>query len=211
MGAIEAVVLDPFAAVDRLRASREENALVRLLAEQSPVYAGRGTGEAERLRGYVLASFETTGLPASALPFVIEELEIGLNPYPVAAAAKALRGARDLPERITELLLDAIDRIRTCDDGVCFDRSVGLGNGASQTTALMELFRTLAWLGSTAQDAEAPLKAMLERRPAGFSARVAAEIETALAAVSRAAPPRTHCCAGQGAPTALEPPAARPI
>jgi cytochrome oxidase Cu insertion factor (SCO1/SenC/PrrC family) len=209
MSAIEAVALvDPFAAIYRLRSSRDQDALVCLLAEQSPVYAGRGTGEAERLRGYILASFETTGLPASALPFVIEELEIGLNPYPIAAAAKAVRGARDLPERITALLLDAIERIRTCDDGVCFDRSARPGDGAP-TTALMELFRTLAWLGPTAHEAEAPLKAMLEQRPAGFSTQVAAEIEKALPAVSRPdMPVRTHCCAGQGAPIASKPRAA---
>jgi protein SCO1 len=209
----EAVALpDAFAAVDRLRASHDQDALVGLLAEQSPVYAGRGTGETERLRGYILASFETAGLPASALPFVIEELEIGLNPYPVAAAAKAVRGALELPERITALLLEAIDRTRTCDDVVCFDRGAGPGKEISQTTALMELFRTLAWLGPTAHEAEAPLKAMLKRRPAGFSAPVAAEIETALAAVSGAGQlARAHCCGGSGAPIAFKPRAETPI
>jgi cytochrome oxidase Cu insertion factor (SCO1/SenC/PrrC family) len=201
-------LLDVFAAVDRLRASRDQDALVGLLAEQSPVYAGRGSGETERLRGYILASFETAGLPASALPFVIEELEIGLNAYPVAAAAKAVRGAHELPERITALLLDAIDRTRTCDDVVCFDR----GAGPSPTTALMELFRTLAWLGPTAHEAEAPLRAMLERQPAGFSAQVGAEIETALAAVSGAGRPApAHCCGGSGAPIAFRPRAQTPI
>jgi protein SCO1 len=212
----EAVALpDAFAAVDRLRASRDQDALVGLLAEQSPVYAGRSTGETERLRGYVLASFETAGLPASALPFVIEELAIGLNPYPVAAAAKAVRGAHELPQRITAWLLEAIDRIRTCDDVVCFYCGAGPGKETvkknSETTALMELFRTLAWLGPTAHEAEAPLKAMLERRPAGFSAPVAAEIEAALAAVSGAGQPApAHCCGGSGAPIAFKPRAEAP-
>ena len=72
-----------------LRASPDQrDALAALLAEQSPLYAGRSTGDAERLRSYLLASFELMGLPASAMPFVIEELESGLNPYVVAAAAK---------------------------------------------------------------------------------------------------------------------------
>src|SRR4051812_27007453 len=147
MSANGAVALpDPFATVDRLRTSHDRDALAALLAEQSPVYSGRGTGETEHLRGYILASFEVLGLPASALPFVVEELEIGLNPYAVAAAAKAVRGAPDPPEAITALLLDAIDRIRSRDDVVSFDRSIRPDGGAS-TTALMELFRTLAWLG----------------------------------------------------------------
>src|ERR1700682_4263364 len=130
MRAFEDVAFEaPFATADRLRAARDGDALVSLLAEQSPIYAGRGSIEAERLRGTILASFETAGLPASALPFVVEELEIGLNCYPVAAAAKALRGARDLPEQIAAVLLDAIDRIRTSDDVVSFYCCADPGTG----------------------------------------------------------------------------------
>jgi protein SCO1/2 len=202
MHALEAVVsVNPFAEVDRFRTARDTDALVSLLAEQSPVYAGRGSSEAERLRGYILASFETTQLPASALPFVVEELEIGLNPYAVAAAAKAVRGARDLPGRITGLLLDAIDRIRSSDDVVRFDRNAAPGNAEPPTTALMELFRTLAFLGSRGREAEAQLKAMLGQQPPGFSTQVRTEIENALAAISRRdSPAQAHCCGGPPAP-----------
>jgi protein SCO1/2 len=198
MRAFEAVAsMNPFAEIDRLRALRDTDALVGLLAEQSPVYAGRGSSEAERLRGYILASFETTELPATALPFVIEELEIGLNPYAVAAAAKALRGGRDLPGQSGKLLLDAIDRIRSSDDVVCFDRSADAWTTEPPTTALMELFRTLAWLGWRGHEAEAQLKAMLAQRPPGFSAQVRTEIEKALAAISRRdTPAQAHCCGG---------------
>lgn len=204
MRALEAVVsANPFAEVDRFRAARDTDALVGLLAEQSPVYAGRGSSEAERLRGYILASFETTQLPASALPFVVEELEIGLNPYVVAAAAKAVRGARDLPGRITGLLLDAIDRIRSSDDVVRFDRNAAPGTAEPPTTALMELFRTLAFLGSRGREAEAQLTAMLGQQPPGFSTQVRTEIEKALAAISRRdSPAQAHCCGGPPAPIA---------
>jgi protein SCO1/2 len=52
---------------------------------------------------------------------------------------------------------------------------------------------------------------MFERRPAGFSAQVRAEVERALAAVSRPGMPTTaHCCAGQTAPIAFKPAAAPP-
>jgi protein SCO1/2 len=205
MRALEAVVSqNPFAEVDRLRALHDMDALAGLLAEQSPIYAGCGSSEAERLRGYILASFETTRLPAAALPFVVEELEIGLNPYAVAAAAKALRGGRDLPERITGLLLDAIDRIRSSDDVVCFDRDADLGT-QPPTTALMELFRTLAWLGSRGREAEAQLRAMLTQQPPGFSTQVRTEIGKALAAISlREIPAQAHCCSGQPVPIALK-------
>jgi protein SCO1 len=203
--ALEAVAsINPFAKVDRLRASHDTEALANLLAEQSPIYAGRGSSEVQRLRGYILASFETTQLPAAALPFVVEELEIGLNPYAVAAAAKALRGARDLPERITVLLLDAIDRIRSSDDVVRFDRGADHST-EPPTTALMELFRTLAWLGSRGRKAEAQLRAMLVQQPPGFSTRVRTEIEKALAAISLPdIPAQAHCCGGRPVPIALE-------
>jgi cytochrome oxidase Cu insertion factor (SCO1/SenC/PrrC family) len=198
---------DVLADVDRLRCSPDQrDAVVALLAEQSPVYAGRSTGDAERLRGYLLASFETMGLPAAAVPFVIEELENGLNPYVVAAAAKAIRGARDVPEQTVTLLLEAIERLRSSDDVVCFDYCCEPAPGDAPITALMELFRTLAWLGSRAKQADAPLRAMLAQRPPGFSVQVRPEIEMALAAVSRGdMPTEAHCCAGHPPPISFTP------
>ena len=100
-----------FARVDHLRSLPGcGDDLVNLLPEQSPIYRGRPTGDAERLRGYVLASFEQTGLPESAMAFVIEELESGHTPYVIAAAAKAVRGAQTVPAHIVPLLIDAIER-----------------------------------------------------------------------------------------------------
>jgi cytochrome oxidase Cu insertion factor (SCO1/SenC/PrrC family) len=203
---------DILAEVDRLRASPDQrDAIAGLLAEQSPIYAGRSTGDAERLRGYLLASFETMGLPQSAVPFVIEELESGLNPYAVAAAAKAIRGARELPAQIVPLLLDAIERLRGSDDVVCFDRRAEPATANPPTTALMELFRSLGWLGPRAHGAEPSLKAMLDRQPCGFSAAVRTEIEQAFAAVCRGGTPApAHCCAEQPAPVAFKPAAEAP-
>jgi cytochrome oxidase Cu insertion factor (SCO1/SenC/PrrC family) len=109
------------------------------------------------------------------------------------------------------LLLGAIDRIRSSDDVVCFDCSAGPRTGEPPTTALMELFRTLTWLGSRARQAELPLKAMLEQQPPGFSAQVRAEIEKALAAVSRSSmPAHAHCCAEQPTPITFEQAATTP-
>src|SRR5712691_10818479 len=123
--------------IRRMPALRDD--LVGLLAEQSPVYAGRSTNEAERLRGYVLASFETTGLPLAALPYVYEELESGRNPYTVAAAAKAVRGAPSPPESVVPLLVQAVERICSADDAVWFDSYAPAAGRRSPTTALMEL------------------------------------------------------------------------
>jgi hypothetical protein len=72
-------VADGFAEVDRIRAEpSRRDALIALLAEQAPAYRGLSSNQSARLRGYVLASFETVGLPAPAMAFVIEELESGI-------------------------------------------------------------------------------------------------------------------------------------
>jgi cytochrome oxidase Cu insertion factor (SCO1/SenC/PrrC family) len=202
-----APVADIRAYVDRLRASaRSGDDLVDLLAEQAPIYSGRSAGEAERLRGYLLASFESVGLPASALPFVIEELETGITPYALAAAAKALRGASILPAGIVPLLLDAIDRIRQSDDVVDFDSRTAPASRAPPHTALTELFRTLAWLGPRARAALPPLQAMLARNPPVFSAAVLAEIERTAAALSRHGESTPHACCAEY-PIAISSPA----
>src|ERR1700716_2555745 len=207
MRAFDGAFADILADVDSLRASPDQREVVAaLLAEQSPVYAGRSTGDAERLRGYLLASFETMGLPASAMSFIVEELQSGLNSYVVAAAAKAVRGARALPDQIVPLLLVAIDRLRDSDDVVCFDRRGDPAANEPPITALMELFRTLSWLGPRACAAEAPLKAMLGQRPSGFSVQVRAEIERAVVAVARGSmPAEARCCTEQPAPISFRP------
>jgi cytochrome oxidase Cu insertion factor (SCO1/SenC/PrrC family) len=198
---------DMFAAVDRLRAlPGSGNYLANLLPEQSAIYVGRPSGDAERLRGYVLASFEQTGLPETAMAFVVEELESGDSPYVVAAAAKAARGANAVPEHIVSLLLDAIERISQSDDVVRFKHDEPLENGAAATTALMELFRTLAWLGARASTVLPSLEAMLQRRPSAFSDAVRADIENAITAISRADRPKApSCCADKSFSEALIP------
>jgi protein SCO1 len=201
MDSFEGVALaDILAQLKGLRASPGgRDAVVELLAEQSPLYAGRGTPEAERLRGYLLASFESMGLPDAALPFVVEELGSGLNPFVVAAAAKAVRGAHEASDQFVPLLLAAIDRIRQSDDVVSFDHDL-----ATPITALMELFRTLAWLGPRGGQAGPALKAMLEQQPSVFSREVRAEIEKTWAVLAVAEPAQSHCCGAHPAPIVVK-------
>lgn len=197
---------DAAARIDALRvAPGGAEAVADMLAEQSPIYAGLGSNEAERLRGYVMASFEAVGLPPPGLPSVLEELETGRNAYLVAAAAKALRGAETPPADAAPLLLRAIERMRRADDIVRFDRfDAFLHDPAAgpPVTALMELFRTLAWLGARARGS---LEAMKEMRAAGgFSPAVTAELEAAVAAAA-AAPAPCGCNARVEAPPPVSP------
>jgi cytochrome oxidase Cu insertion factor (SCO1/SenC/PrrC family) len=187
---------DLAARVDELRrqpdAGRE---LVGMLAEQSPSYAGRGTNETERVRGYVLASFESAGLPSEGVPFVLEELELGNNPYTVAAAARALRGAREVPPDAPALLVRAIERLRGGDEVVSFDRFAPAPTREDRVTALTELARTLAELGPRARPALGELRRLLDAEGGTLSHLVAAELARAAVAVeSGGAATAGACC-----------------
>ncbi|MGJ4994023.1 SCO family protein [Bradyrhizobium sp. HKCCYLS3077] len=127
----------------RLSPARREE-LVALLVEQAVIYRGLGTGEVERIRGFVLASFERLGLPETALPFVLEELETGYNPYTVAAAARALRGASAISDRAMAFLIAAAKRIEINDDYVQYETMDPADRTTPRSSALAEINNTIS-------------------------------------------------------------------
>jgi protein SCO1/2 len=139
--------------VERVDAARAAGAaatvsdLVALLSERHPVYAGLGANAAMRLRGYVLASFERTGLPEQAVPFVVEALETGQEPYVVGAAARALRGAARVESWMLPLLERAARRIRSGDDTFSLEEFGPQWPVKFPTTATAELRKTMASFG----------------------------------------------------------------
>ena len=184
IGGDAASAVDLAAHIEAVRLSPDgPRVLAAMLAEQSPVFAGRGTNEAERLRGYILASFETVGLPPEAVPYVLEELETGRSPYTVAAAARALRGAVEVPAEAAGLLIGAIARLRDADDVVSFESYAP--TPASGVTALVELARTLASLGPDAGAALEDLQALVRSDGDAFSPAVRAELSKSVEALAR--------------------------
>jgi protein SCO1/2 len=176
--------------------------LVALLPERLPLYYGRSTNEVVRMRGYVLASFEDTGLPDAALPFVCEELESGRDAYLVAAAAKAVRGLPVPSDTLAPLLIKAIRNIEYMDDAVTFEQYRPSWPLDRHTTATEELFRTLAWLGTHARAVLPDLEAMLGDARAPFPAAARAELRNAVNAIRATEPephPATGCCCGTNA------------
>jgi protein SCO1/2 len=166
------------------------DALVAMLAEDSLLYAGRTVNECERLRGYVLATFETVGVPAGAMPFVLEELETGRNPYTVAAAARALRGAHDLPAEAPELLVAAISRLRGSDEAVSFGKLALSAPSTASSTMLGELASTLTLLGDVGNSAAPALSALLDDAASEFSSAVREQLMIALDRMSHS----PGCC-----------------
>lgn len=172
-------------AVKREPARRD--CLTELLAERNPLYAARGTNTTVRMRGYVLAAFEEVGLPETALPYVLEELESGRHAYAVAAAAKALRGLDRPTGSVLPFLLKAIHNIRYLDDALSF--------ATGRTTAMEELMKTFAWLGGEARPALSTLEELHADR-GSLSERARAILADLLPAL-RAAP---GCCSAPAEP-----------
>ena len=124
-------------------------AIVSLLQEQHPLLAGRSTSETSRIRGYALAAFERIGLPDAALPYILDELQNGDDAYLVAAAAKALRGAR-APADVAfavPFLDGARENIRYVDAPITFDEYKPPRPVERRTTAVEEIRRTREWIG----------------------------------------------------------------
>lgn len=147
--------------VDAVRANpADRERLVELLPLDHPLYRGRGANQVVRLRGYILASFETIGLPSDSLIFVLEELQNSQSPYMVAAAAKALRGLPDPNPEIASFLMAAITNIQFHDDALSFDTYKTAWPLRDHTSALREILQTLAHLGSNARSQFEKLKSM---------------------------------------------------
>jgi len=153
--------------------------LVELLPERIPLYMNRSTNETIRIRGYILAAFEQTGLPDAALPYVLEELENGRDAYLVAGAARALRGLDRPSSEITSFLFKAIENIKYVDDALTFESYKPHWPLPNYTTALREIFTTFRWLGAYARSALSDLEALYKARN-DFSATIKTEIKRAI-------------------------------
>jgi protein SCO1 len=78
------------ALVDALAANPDQREqLTDLLRENQPLYDQRGAATIVRMRGWVLLALARAGVADSALLFVLEELDTGVDPYLIAAAARA--------------------------------------------------------------------------------------------------------------------------
>lgn len=176
--------------VNRVRNGASPEALVAHLREDAPMYRGRSTGATGRVRGWVLASFAELGLPESALPFVLEELEFGTEPYPVAGSARALRGHRRDAD-VAGRLVESFRNLRSRDEPVSFDSLRPQWPAAATTSALREILATAAWL-----DHSAPTlwRTVLEEPGSALEPAV----RSALERLARS--PEPSSCCGAGAP-----------
>jgi protein SCO1 len=189
--------------VDSVRQSPERrNELVRLLPEQISLYDGRSANATVRMRGYILAAFEQTGLPDAALLYVLEELENSRVAYLTAGAAMALRGLDTPTSRVAPYLLEAVENIKYVDDALTFECYKPRWPLKNYTTALTEVFRTLGWLGVHAESVLPTLETLHEVRHEEFSRPIRAEIGNAIDRIRSDENVDHECCsAGTATPS----------
>jgi protein SCO1/2 len=125
------------AGIDRLIARIEAGDVppAAALRQDARHFDRLSTGEAERLRGHILAAFERNA-PDGAIPVIREELRTSLSPVVLAGAARAIRGLAAVDDEMRTLLQAASDRIGRRDEHVAF--------GDSRLTAREEIAATLA-------------------------------------------------------------------
>ncbi|SRR6266851_1785051 len=164
--------------------------LLDYLPQQHPVYQGRSANEAIRIRGYLFESFAHTGLSDSALPFVLETLETGRDAYLVAGAAISLRGLSAPRPEIVPYLLKAASNMRFTDDAISFESYKPRWPLRNPSTALLEIFRTIQWMGACAREFETPLKELCG--DVYFSDSVRSEIRKTIAVIEHGN--RPGCC-----------------
>jgi protein SCO1/2 len=169
--------------------------LIQYLPLQHPVYLGRSANEVIRIRGYMFESFGHCGLPEEALPYVLEVLESERNAYLVAGAAIALRGLSDVEPEVASYLLKAIRNIKLADDAISFESYKPRWPLSNYTTGLLEICKTLQWMGAGAIEVVSDLKELCE--DAYVSDRIKAEIKKALGVIEKGTDEgHQACCCG---------------
>ena len=140
------------ALVDAIAADPDRRAqLIELLREDHPFYDQRGTAAIVRMRGWVLLALARTGVPDAALIFVLEELDTGVDPYLVAAAARALRSSITATDTLAPFVMRALANIRYRDEPVSFESYGEYATSSTGTSPVRELLATLTWLGPLAR------------------------------------------------------------
>ncbi len=138
---VEQLVVDP----------RGHEQLIDLLREDHTIYDQRGTAVVVRMRGWVLLALARDGLSDAALPFVLEELDSGVDAYLVACAASALRSYPTPNAAFAPFVVRAVSNIRYRDERVALDKFGGFAIGSAGTSPVRELLATLSWLGPHAR------------------------------------------------------------
>jgi protein SCO1/2 len=166
--------------------------LVDLLREDHPFYNERGAATVVQMRGWVLLGLARAGVSEDALVFILEELDAGVDPYLVAAAACALRSYAQPNPALAPFVMRALNQIRYHDDPVSFLAYADYSSGPQSTSPVRELLLTLAWLGPHASSVLVELESIV--KSGGLSKKALIEADRTLQAIRSAQLVESDCC-----------------
>jgi protein SCO1/2 len=159
-----------------------EHNLLDLLREDRSEYSERNSSAVARMRGWILLALSRRQISDAALPFVLEELQSGTDPYLIATASRALR-TYPLPNPfLTPVVLHALRNAPA--EPISFS---GYGQYAledSETTPVSELLAVLEWLGANAVSALPELVSM--KRGNAISRRLRPQLKQTIEAIRTA-------------------------
>ncbi|MEO8434293.1 MAG: SCO family protein [Pyrinomonadaceae bacterium] len=168
--------------VDELAADPNQcEQLIHLLREDHPFYNQRGAATVVRMRGWVLLAIARNGVSDDTLLFVLEELDTGVDPYLVAAAACALRSYPNPTSALAPFVMRALAQIRYHDEPVSFQAYGDYAVGSTGTSPVRELLVTLTWLGQHASGVLPEIEAVVQS--GGLAKKVLSEADRALEAI----------------------------
>ena len=177
---IEELALDPAKQIQ----------LIDLLQEDHPAYDQRGTTTVSRMRGWVVLALARINIPETALPFVLEELDTGVDAYLVATAAFALRSYPSPSRAFAPFVVRAITNIRYRDERVSLEQYGGYAIGSAGTTPVRELLATLLWLGPQAHAMVSEIES-LRSGPTALNKKYHPSIEQVMSAIQAET---SDCC-----------------
>ena len=165
--------------VDALANPDQREQLADLLRENHLVYDQRGAATIVRMRGWVLLALARAELPDAALLFVLEELDAGVDPYLVAAAARALRSYPSPSPAFAPFVTRALTNIRYRDEPVSFENYGEYAVSSTGTSPVRELLATLTWLGPHAHE----VLHEIESLRGGISKKLMIDLDRAVEAI----------------------------
>ena len=172
------------ALVDALAASpHQREQLTDLLREDHTLYDQRGAATVVRMRGWVLLALARVGVSDAALPFVLEELDTGVDTYLVAAAARALRSYSSPAASFAPYVMRALTNIRYRDELVSFENYGEYALSSKGTSPVRELLATLAWLGPHARGVLPEVESLRALRGGGLSQKLRGDVNRAVEAI----------------------------
>ena len=167
--------------------------LLPLLHENHELYAQRGATTVVRMRGWVMLTLARTTLPDAALPFLLEDLDTGVDPYLVATAAFALRSHPTPNAAFAPFVVRAITNIRYRDERLTLETYGGFAIGTKGTTPVRELLATLTSLGPHARSILPDLETF-RTGPTALAKKYQPILEDVLNSIQAHSETNTDCC-----------------